>query len=226
MCEWQGFYPTSQVSRLARIPRSTLYEWRERGIIAPSVTVLNEHDDVVDLGYSYADLTIIKIMRALREDRLDLKSVHIALRHLFERLGPPSQGWANAHVYIIGNKVYAEKPDEWDVTAATQFGQKAERRLFGEMFEELRELEEPGAILIPKPFRPFVQINPAIMGGEPVVRKTRVPTFILATLRKRGKSLAELAELYRPIAKDVIAKAIEYERFLDSAMAQAGAPAA
>jgi uncharacterized protein (DUF433 family) len=190
------------------------------------VTVLNEHGDVVDLGYSYADLTIIKIMRALREDRLDLKSVHVALRHLFERLGPPSQGWADAHVYIVENKVYAEKPDEWDVTAATQFGQKAERRLFGEMFEELHELEEPGAILIPKPFRPFVQINPAIMGGEPVVRKTRIPTFILATLRKRGRSLAELAKLYRPISKDVIEKAIEYEEFLDSAIAEAGATAA
>jgi uncharacterized protein (DUF433 family) len=226
MPEWQGFYSTSQVSRLARIPRSTLYEWKDREIIAPSVTVLNEHGDVVDLGYSYADLTIIKIMRALREDRLDLKSVHVALRHLFERLGPPSQGWADAHVYIVENKVYAEKPDEWDVTAATQFGQKAERRLFGEMFEELHELEEPGAILIPKPFRPFVQINPAIMGGEPVVRKTRIPTFILATLRKRGRSLAELAKLYRPISKDVIEKAIEYEEFLDSAIAEAGATAA
>ena len=226
MAEWQGFYSTSQVSRLARVPRRTLYEWREREIIAPSVTALNERGDVVDLGYSYADLTIIKIMRALREDRLDLKSVHIALRHLFERLGPPSHGWAGAHVYLVGNKVYAEKPDEWDVTAATQFGQKAERRLFGEMFEELRELEEPGAILIPRPFRPFVQISPAIMGGEPVVRNTRVPTFILSTLRKNGKSLAELARLYRPISKGIIAKAIEYEQFLDSAVAEARAPAA
>ena len=226
MREWQGFYSTSQVSRLARIPRSTLYEWKDRGIIAPGVTVLNEYGDVVDLGYSYADLTIIKIMRALREDRLDLKSVHVALRHLFERLGPPSQGWVEAHVYIVENKVYAEKPDAWDVTTATQFGQKAERRLFGDMFEELHELEEPGAILLPKPFRPFVQINPAIMGGEPVVRKTRIPTFILATLRKRGKSLAELAKLYRPISKDVIEKAIEYEEFLDSAIVEAGSPAA
>jgi uncharacterized protein (DUF433 family) len=224
MREWQGFYSTAQVSRIARIPRSTLYEWKEREIIAPSVTVLSEQGDVVDLGYSYADLTIIKIMRALRDDRLDLRSVHIALSHLFERLGAPSQGWADAHVYIVGNRVYAEKPDEWDVTAATQFGQKAERRLFGEMFEELRELEEPGAILVPKPFRPFVQIDPAVMGGEPVVKNTRVPTSILATLKKRGRSLVDLSRLYRPISKEIIAKAVEYEEFLDSAITPAGAP--
>ena len=226
MPEWQGFYSTSQVSRLARIPRSTLYEWKEREIVSPDVTVLNEHGDIVDLGYSYADLTMIKIMRALREDRLDLRSVYAALRHLFERLGLPSQGWADAQVYIVGNKVYAEKQDEWDVTAATQFGQKAERRLFGDMFEELRGLEEPGAILVPKQFRPFVQINPAIMGGEPVVKGTRVPTSILATLRARGKSLAELVQLYRPITKEFIRKALEYENFLDSAITAARTPAA
>jgi uncharacterized protein (DUF433 family) len=187
--------------------------------------VLNERGDVVDLGYSYADLTIIKIMRALRDDRLDLTSVHVALRHLFERLGPPSQGWANAHVYIVGNRVYAEKPDEWDVTAATQFGQKTERRLFGDMFEELRELEEPGAILIPEPFRPYVQISPAIMGGEPVVKNTRVPTSILAALKRHGRSLAELAKLYSPIPRRTIAKAVEYEEYLDSAITPVGAPA-
>jgi len=226
MSEWQGFYPTSQVSRLARVPRRTLYEWRRRGIIAPSISLRNEHGDIVDVGYSYADLTIIKIMRALRDDQLDLASVYIALRHLFDRLGPPSRGWTDAHVYIKNNRVYAEKLDEWDLTAATQFGQKAERRLFGNMFEELRELEEPGAILVPEQFRPYVQISPSVMGGEPVLRNTRIPTSILAVLKKRGKPLTELARAYSPIQKKAIAKAIEYEEFLDTAITDSQAPAA
>jgi len=223
MPDWPGFYSTAQVSRLTRIPGSTLYEWKRRGIIAPDVEILNERGQVVDHGYSYADLTIIKIMRAVGEDRLDLKSVHGTLRHLFQRLGPPAGGWANAHVYIVGNKVYAEQPDEWDVTAATQSGQRAERRLFGDMFEELRDLEEPGAVLIPPDFRPFVEINPAVMGGDPVVKDTRVPTSILAALRRKGKSPAELAKLYRPITERFIEKAIEYEEYLDSEIAEPSA---
>ena len=226
MSEWQGFYPTSQVSRLARIPRRTLYEWRRRGIIAPSISLRNEHGDIVDVGYSYADLTIIKIMRALRDDQLDLASVHIALRHLFERLGPPNQGWAHAHVYIKDNRVYAEKQDGWDITAATQFGQKAARRLFGNMFEELLELEEPGAILVPEQFRPYIQISPLVMGGEPVVRDTRIPTSILAMLKRRGKSLTELGRAYNPVPKKAIAKAMEYEEFLDTAITDSQASAA
>ena len=222
MSEWQGFYSTAQVSRLARIPLSTLYEWKRREIISPDVEILNEHGQAVDYGYSYADLTIIKIMKAVSEKRLDLKSAHGTLRHLFQRLGPPDE-WEEAYVYIVGNKGLAEQPDEWDVTAATQMGQRAERRMFGNMFEELRGLEEPGAILIPPDFRPFVQIDPAIMGGDPVVRDTRVPTSILAALKRKGKSIAELARLYRPIAEGVIEQAIKYESFLDGEIAAAPA---
>ena len=216
--EWQGFYSTSQVSRLTRIPLRTLYDWKSRGIIKPSIQLMD--NDLVALdGYSYADLTIIKILRALREDQIDLSSAGIALRHLWERLGPPSHGWADAHVYLVGNRIYAEKQDEWETTAATQFGQKVETRLFGDLFHELKEQEEEGSILVPKDFRTFVDINPEVMGGQPVVRGTRVPTSILAILKAKGKSIKELARLYNPIPGVTIEKAIAYEDFLDKAIA-------
>ena len=172
---------------------------------------------VVDYGYSYADLTIIKIMRLLRDDRLDLTSVGIALKHLFERLGPPSKGWADAHVYIVGKKIYAELPDEWETTTATQFGQRVETRMFGDLFSILRDQEEEGAILIPKDYLRYVEINPNVMGGEPVIRGTRVPTSMLAMLRQKGKTLGDIADLYHPIPRETIAKALDYENFLDRA---------
>lgn len=218
MSEWQGFYSTAQVSRLARVPLRTLYDWKARKIITPSV-VMKDNDQVVLDGYSYADLTIIKILRALREDQIDLSSAGIALRHLWERLGPPSHGWADAHVYLVDNHIYAEKSDQWETTAATQFGQKVETRVFGDFFQELKEQEEEGDILVPKDFRAFVEINPKVMGGQPVVRGTRLPTSILVTLKEKGKSISDLARLYNPIPGIAIEKAIEYEVFLDSAVA-------
>ena len=216
--EYQGFYSTSQVARLTRIPVRTLYSWKERGIIKPSVFVM-DNERIVEEGYSYADLSLIRMLRALRDDQLDLESAGIALRHLYERLGPPSRGWVDANVYIIGKRIYAHKPDEWEITAATQFGQKVETRVFGELFEELREQEEEGSILVPRGFGAYVEINPKIMGGEPVVKGTRVPTAILAMLRAKGKTLADLARLYSPIPERTIAKAIEFENFLDAAVA-------
>lgn len=213
MTPWQGFYSTSQVSRLARIPVRTLYDWRAQGIISPSVQLISQ-GLVADYGYSYADLTIIKLMRALRDDRLDLKSVGIALHHLYERLGHPSTGWHDAHVYIVGNRVHAEQQDQWETTTATQFGQKVETRLFGDLFPILRKQEEHGDILVPPEFSKYVEINPLVMGGQPVVRDTRVPTSILGTLAEKGRTLDDLARLYAPLPRQAIKVAIDYERFL------------
>ena len=223
MNTWHGFYSTSQVSRLARIPRSTLYDWKARKILRPSVQVMSGNGQV-DEGYSYADLTIAKLLRALREDRLDLRSAGIALRHLFDRLGPPREGWHDAHVYIVGNKVFAELPDEWETTTATQFGQKVETRVFGELFPILREQEEKGSILVPSEFSHYVEINPAVMGGQPVIRDTRVPTSVLATLAEKGRSLPELADLYAPIEYQAIKAAIDYERSLAEPIARSSSP--
>ena len=60
MAEWQGFYSTTQVSWLAGVPKRTLYDWKARGIIAPSVQIIGM-DGREDEGYSYADLAIIKV---------------------------------------------------------------------------------------------------------------------------------------------------------------------
>ncbi len=217
MTEFQGFYSSSQVSRLARIPLSTLYSWKKRSVISPSVEVVDIDGHVIEEGYSYADLTIIKIMRALREDRLDLTSVGIALRHMYERLGPPNKGWSDASVFIVGKKIFAEKPDEWHTTSATGFGQKVATHLFGELFPLLREREEEGSILVPRDFSAYVEIDPRIMGGQPVVRNTRLPTSLFPTLLAKGKSIEDLARLYHPIPKEVIEKTVEFETYLDSA---------
>ena len=225
MADWHGFYSGVQVARITQIPLRTLREWKSRGIISPSIHVMADDVKVIE-GYSYADLTIIKILRALREDRLDLKHAAIALRHLWDRLGSPDKGWADTNVYLVGNRIYAEKQDEWETTAATQFGQKVETRVLGELFEELKRQEEEGDLLVPSQYRRAVEINPNVMGGQPVVRGTRLPTSILAMLKKQGKSVQELAELYFPVAKDAIESAIDYEAFLDRASPKAGAATA
>ncbi len=212
MSEWQGFYSTTQVSRLAGIPVRTLYDWKSRGIIEPSVQVI-EDDTVIDEGYSYADLAIAKLLRALRNKQLSLKSVVKSLRHLYDRFGSPaSPEWINAHVYVIGKEVFAQKPDGWDTTLASKYGQRAEMRVLGELFEE------EASILIPDNYNAFIEINLNVMGGEPVVRDTRVPTYILAMMYDQGTSVRELAKLYKPIPKIAIEKAIEFEKNLDQTL--------
>ena len=217
--ESQGFYSTSQVSRLARIPVSTIYEWRRRGIIRPSLELV-EGGLLADEGYSYSDLTLVRIIKALRDRRLDFDSAANALRHLYARLGPPDRGWANEKVYVIGNRIYVDRPDEWQVTDATELGQKVMEILFGDLFEELREGDEEASIIVPPQFRKYVQVKPEVMSGEPVVRDTRIPTATLVALLA-NHDIKELKKLYRRIPPEKIEKAIEYERYLDRQVATA-----
>ena len=213
---WEGFYSTAQVSRLAGLPRRTLYDWKARGVIAPTVQLIDDTGMLVDEGYSYADLAIIKLMRGLRTRRLNLKSVAITLRHLYERFGPPTRvGWADSHVYIVGKDVFAQRPDEWDTTVATGHGQRAEMRVLGELFEE------EAAILIPKEFTAYVEINLNVMGGQPVIQNTRILTSTIAMMFEQGVSLSELETLYEPIPREIINKVIEYEKALDKALVAA-----
>lgn len=208
---WEGFYSTTQVSRLAGIPKSTLYAWKKKKIIQPTVQFFNSGNKLVDEGYSYADLAIIKLLKGLRNKQLNLRALTITLRHFFDRFGYfDNPEWEQAHIYILDKEVYAQRPDAWETTVATRHGQKLMMR-FAELFEE-----EAG-ILIPKEFDNYVEINPYIMDGQPVVRDTRVPTGTLAMMHGQGASFTELADLYAPIPKKTIQKAIEYEQSLDRA---------
>ena len=221
MTTWQGFYSTSQVSRLARVPRSTLYAWKARNILKPSVRIV-AGDEVVDEGYSYADLTILRLSRAIRDKKLNMRSVCIALRHLIDRFGHPSLGWSDVHVYIANNHVYAEKLDEWDVTAADWGGQRVETRLFDDVFDILRDMDEDGDILLPKEFSQCITIKPGVMGGDPVIKNTRIPTASIATKFHQGTPMDRLVDLYKPVTRQCIEKAIDYEEYLNSPIAQAG----
>lgn len=216
LADYEGFYTASHVARLTGIPVSTLYEWRERGIIRPSLQMM-DGSRIIAEGYSYADLTLLRILKALRDRRLDFDDVGNTLRHLYARLGPPNKGWANEHVYIEGGHIFVDRPDNWQVTADA--GQKVAEVMFGDLFDELRDLEEGASLIVPRQFRADIQIDPKVMGGEPVIRGTRLPTATVATMLDRYKSIDKLAELYKPISRERIERAVEYEQYLDKRIA-------
>jgi uncharacterized protein (DUF433 family) len=160
------------------------------------------------------------MLRSLREGRLDLDSAGTALAHLYQRLGPPSAGWAAAHIYIVGNRIFAEQPDDWGITLASQYGQTVEPRLFGSLFEDLRRLEPDQSFVVPSEFWGYVNINPEIMGGLPTLKGTRVPTETVARLFTQGTSITALVRMYSRLLRDMkrlkvfITKAVEYEQLI------------
>ena len=71
---------------------------------------------------------------------------------------------------------------------------------------------------MPPQFRKYVQVKPEVMGGEPVIRDTRLPTATVVALLVKH-DIDELKKLYRRIPPESIEKAIEYERYLDREVA-------
>lgn len=223
--EWLGFYSAAEVSRLARVPLRTIYYWGRHGIIVPS---LQTEDG--EWGYSYADLTIIRLLRAIREKHLNFRSASLALRHLYERLGPPNAGWADARIVIQGRHVYAYVEDEWEVTEATQHGQRVQAMLLPEVLneiaDEIADLTDSDSVVVPRQFRTFITINPAVRGGAPVVKGTRIPTAVLAALHRAGATAAQIARMYadvKSVTRKVVDAVLAYEKYLD---AEAASPRA
>src|SRR5205085_11915706 len=66
------------------------------------------------------------------------------------------------------------------------------RREIKERLKQLRRIER------------LVVINPAIMGGNPVFRGTRVPVHQVAELLAKGESVERLREDYPRVSEDMI----------------------
>ncbi len=210
----EGFYSVGLASRLTRIPRRTLDDWHLNGIVQRDLSITDSDGRFVQ-GYSYYRVTLLKIVRAVRDGHYDLATAAQALDYLYGRFGTPEK-WPDKRVHVWANKIFADGSDEWGVTEVILQGQSVETRLMGDLFEELRA-EDGASILVPTQFRPYVSIHPDVMGGQPVVRGTRVPTATLAALINQQHTLPEIARMYPFMVEESVAMAVEYEQFLDGA---------
>jgi len=58
----------------------------------------------------------------------------------------------------------------------------------------------------------YVECNPAIMGGEPVIRGTRVPVRTIAGLIEQGESREVMREDYPQVSEEAYAVAVGWAR--------------
>ena len=209
-----GFYTTQDASRIARIPENTLRDWRNKGVIVPSLEFTDE-DGKSSWGYNYEALMLARMLRILRENHVGLRRAVATLRHCLERFGPPGPVWAEVKIFVFeGSEVFTYREDEWDSTAPVRAGQKAAEQLFGEDFSLVKENAD--ALLVPKQFLEWVQIDPDIRDGSPVVRGTRIRTQTLRGMIDANWTPLLVVDLAYPhLNEKQVRNAVEYERFLD-----------
>jgi uncharacterized protein (DUF433 family) len=211
-----GFYTPAEAARFARVPRHRLSAWRHEGIVFPTITVTDVEGRTSD-GYTFEAVVYLRLLRMLRDRNIPLFKAVLALKHLRDRFGPSGSGWEDARIFVSGHDVFAEGKDEWEVTAAGRGGQKAATVLFDDEFAQLRERAD--ALLVPREFQPFVEVNPAVRSGSPVVRGTTLPTAVLHAMKQHGESLRAIRAAYPHRSPSQIKGAIGFERFLDAVAA-------
>ncbi len=209
-----GFYTTQDASRIARIPENTLRDWRNKGVIVPSLEFTDE-DGKSSWGYNYEALMLARLLRILRENHVGLRRGVATLRHCLARFGPPGPVWAEVKVFVFeGGEIFTYREDEWDSTLPVRAGQKAAEELFGEDFSLVKENAD--ALLVPKQFLEWVQIDPDIRDGSPVVRGTRIRTQTLKGMIDANWPPLLIVDLAYPhLNEQQVRNAVEYERFLD-----------
>lgn len=165
------------------------------------------------LGYTFESLVFLRLIRMLREQRITLLKAAAAVRSIRERFGPLGSNWAEARIFADKGKVFVYKRDEWETTVAPTH-QRVIEQLFGEDFAGLRDRAD--ALLIPKEFKRYVEIDPAIRNGLPIVRNTTLPTNVIHSLRRQNYKYEQIQAMYPFIERSKIIGADRYEEFLDS----------
>lgn len=207
----EGFYSAAQAARLARVPRQRVDAWRREGIIPRTVLVVDP-DGKQDTGYSFEGVMYLRLLRMLREYVTLEKAVRVA-KHLVERFGPPGPKWADARIFRDSGNIYAISKDEWGVTEATRGQKAAHEVLFTEDFEQLRNRAD--ALLVPKRFQRYIEVDPSVRSGQPVVSGTNIRSIVLYRLRQKGFSAEKIRQEYPALTLQQVKGAIDFERFLD-----------
>ena len=55
-----------------------------------------------------------------------------------------------------------------------------------------------------------IEINPAVLGGKPVIKGTRIPVYLILDLIAAGKTINDILKEYSALTEKDVVAAIEY----------------
>jgi uncharacterized protein (DUF433 family) len=207
----RGRYLTERAGQLSGIPRSTLYEWRRKGVYLP------DFDQADPIAWSYRDLVFLRLLGWLRQLGMPRTIASEQVGEVKDRI---AQG---AQIQKIGASKFTLVIDD----GLTQLG---EQNLLPfedfqsllstfDLLEPIEELRRPGRNRLWAPNlvtpSPHTFISPWVLGGDPCVDETRIPTASIYALREeRGLSTRKIVALYPGLKDDAAEDAYRLERRL------------
>jgi uncharacterized protein (DUF433 family)/DNA-binding transcriptional MerR regulator len=206
----RGRYTYERASQLSGVPARTLHHWARERVLIPDF-----NDDRPKM-WSYRDLVFIRLFTWLRMNGMTpaqasrrIDHVRTALRDL---RGDVSKVRIAGGVFLLGDETFDR------VTGQQIF---AEVLAYFNVFDLEAPLSAPefgrSRLWGPDLVRPSRQtaISPWVMGGDPCVKSTRIPTSTLFALtEERGLKPPGILALYPGLWMEAVEDAVTLERRL------------
>jgi uncharacterized protein (DUF433 family) len=208
----RGHYGAARAAQLSGVPSRTLYDWAANDVLVPDFA------DESPRAWSYRDLVYARLCAWLRAKNMPRSDV--ARRVAQYRLAMAAPGDDGATLLHSDGRVITPGDASVDPDTGVAFFDTLAG--FADTFDLLEPVERAGQRTHwgPNLVRPSVHtaMSPWIVGGEPCVRDTRLPTASLYALHlERRLDAAAIARLYPGVTKSEVTDAIALEERLHRA---------
>jgi hypothetical protein len=206
----RGRYSADRAHQLSGVPARTLHDWATAGVLVPDWFSASPR------GWSYRDVVYARLMAWLRGKRMDRPAAaeRVALvRDLLTSSAVDPRIHSDGTIFLIGD----ERSDR--ITGQEAFDGLAEVLDVFELTEPIEGVSS-GDLWGPSLVRPseHTYISPWVLGGEPCVEKSRVPSATLHALHvERGLDAEAIHRLYEFLPTEAIDDALLLEARLRAA---------
>lgn len=202
----RGRYTADRAAHLSGVPRSTIYDWAREDVLVPDYALGRP------MSWSYRDLVYLRLLARLRQRGLkrdDAAAYVREVRHVFASTDDPA-----ATLRIADRRVFLGDSTTDMLSGQTAFAETLHATQEFDLLEPLEgvtdhptwgpDLIEPSA---------HTYISPNVMGGEPCVDSTRVPSAsVLALVEDRGLTPSKIVRLYPGLTETGVEDAVRLEQ--------------
>jgi uncharacterized protein (DUF433 family)/DNA-binding transcriptional MerR regulator len=202
-----GLYTPKVASRVARIRYQNFQAWAKANLTHAARKPVGRKR--LESVYSFYDLLLIRLIVRLKSQGAKPRQIRTALDTVDLMSGGESHAWLRATILYDAEAkvvvaVLAQRSD-WNPIAASKGTQKMAVVFFPDLIDELKdELVPPGRF-------PYIEIDPEVLGGAPVIKGTRISTKAVVSVLESG---AEPRRAYPTLSGEQVANAQAYEKFL------------
>lgn len=203
-----GLYSARTAARIARIRPQNFQAWAKANLVQPTKIALGKRFENV---YGYDDLLLIRLIVRLKEQGAKTRHIKKALDTIAYMNSGDRNAWKKARIMVSDGFVVVVFPDreDWNPIAASEGPQKMAEVFFPALIKDLQN------DLVPQDRFKYIEINPEVLGGSPVIKGTRLSTRAVLSVIESG---GDPKVVYPNLTDEQIEEARDYEKsFLQAA---------